>query len=129
MTDNLEVENKKLNRELAELKKHCDDQEQRGLNYCLLFHGVEEKDNEDTDNLVLGRINTNLGVNLSLDDIQRSHRLGPKTNKRTTRSAKGSSRPIIFKFSNYRKRQEVFKAKRKLKGLNLSLSENLTLKR
>ena len=78
VTDNLEVENKKLNRDLAELNKHCDEQEQSGRNYCLLFHGVEEKDNEDTDNLVLGIINTNLGVKLSLDDIQRSHRLGPK---------------------------------------------------
>ena len=129
VTDNLEVENKKLNRDLAELMKHCDEQEQRGRNYCLLFHGVEEKDNEDTDNLVLGIINTNLGVKLSLDDIQRSHRLGPKTNKRTTRSAKASTCPIIFKFSNYPKRQEVFKAKRKLKGLNIYLSENLPLKR
>ena len=52
---------------------------------------------DTTDNLVLGIINTNFGVKLSLDDIQRSHRLGPKTNKRTRRSAKGSTRPIIFK--------------------------------
>ena len=114
MTDNLEVENKKLNRYLAELKKHCDEQVQRCRNYCLLFHGVEGKNNEDTDNLVLGIINTNLGVKFSLDDIQRSHQLGPKTNRRTTRSAKPSSRLIIFKISNYRKRQQVFKSKRKL---------------
>ena len=46
-----------------------------------------------------------------------------------TRSANASTRPIVFKFSNYRKRQEVLKAKRKLKGLNISLSEKLTLER
>ena len=33
---------------------------------------------------------------------------------------------IIFRFSNFRKRQLVFKAKRNLEGKDISLSESLT---
>lgn len=126
VTDKLEAENVRLNDEIIKLNVWADDQEQRGRNMCLLLHGVQENVNENTDDVVLDIVNKELSVSLSLEDIQRSHRLGPKKIQRNTRSAKGSARPIIFRLANYRKRRDVFKAKSRLKGNPISLSENLT---
>ena len=63
---------------INKLEMSVDDQEQRSRNMCLI-HGVEEKDGEKTDELVLNVINNDLGiVNTNITEIQRSHRLGPK---------------------------------------------------
>ena len=59
------------------LKARLDDHEQRGRNMCLLVHGVEETDDENTDNVVINIIKCNLEIELLKDDIVRSHRLGP----------------------------------------------------
>ena len=65
-----------------------------------------------------------------LNDVQRSHRLGPSPkNQRTTRSTPHRPRPIILRFLNYRHRREVFKSKKMLKNQNVSISENLTKSR
>ena len=66
---------------------------------------------------------------ITIDDIQRSHRLGPKSQGRSTRNNRPRSRPIIVRFLNYRRRREVFKNKKNLKGQQISITENLTKKR
>ena len=94
---------------------------------CLLIHGVQENDNESTDDVALAIINGDLGLNdIDVNEIQRSHRLGPKKPQRNLRSNKMYTRPIIVRFTNYRTRRNVFKQKSNLKGLNISISENLT---
>ena len=93
------------------------------------MHGIEESVNESTDDLVLSVINKDLGINIRLDDIERSYRLGPINNWRNLRSNKTISRPIIIRFNSFRKRQEVFKRKRNLKGKQVSISENHTKRR
>ena len=75
---------------------------------------------------MIGIIMNDLGLNISLDDIQKSHQLGPKIYKRNTRSTKINSRPITFRFVSYRKSKE---ATEWLKGKSVSLSENLTKSR
>ena len=76
---------------------------------------------------VLNVNNKDLGLtDVNINDIQRSHRLGPKRQHRNTRNSKATPRLIIFRFSNFRKRQLVFKTKRNLKGKDISLSESLT---
>ena len=62
--------------------------EQRSRNQCLLIHGVDETADENTDEAAIEVFNEKLGFNLNLDDIQRSHRLGPKRNARESRSKK-----------------------------------------
>ena len=42
------------------------------------------------------------------------------------RSTKMNFRPIIFSFVSYRRRKEVFKANKLLKGRSISFSNNLT---
>ena len=126
ITDSLIAENKRLANELHRLEARIDDNEQRNRNNCLLLHGIEETDNTDTDQIVCEVINKEIGITLLPSDIHRSHRLGPPKSSRNTRSNKVNPRPIIFRFVNFKKRQEVFYSKRKLKGKNISLSENLT---
>ena len=39
--------------DIYKLEAIVDDHEQRNRNYCLLLHGIEEKENEDTDKLAM----------------------------------------------------------------------------
>lgn len=130
-TSRLQAENNKLNKELQVLRVQVDNHEQRSRNECLLIHGIEENDGENTDDIVLDVINNKLGLaNITLDDVQRSHRIGSlQNNQRITRSTPSRPRPIILRFLNYRHRQEVFKKKKLLKHQNVSISENLTQSR
>ena len=58
-------------------------------------------------------MNDRLNISIGEDDIQRSHRLGPPNSKRPLRSNKKKApRPIIVKFTHYKKRKEVFSAKK-----------------
>ena len=129
VTTELQLENQRLHNRISELNDRVDDQEQRSRNGCLLIHGVEEGDEHDTDTLALNVINNDLGVQINLDDIQRSHRVGPKKVKPMTRASKAYPRPIIVRFLSWRKRNEVFRAKRKLKGSKVAVTENLTRSR
>lgn len=126
VSERLVVENQRLKNELLKLRSRVDDNEQRNRNLCLLLHGVEESDEEKTDEMVIEAINNEVGVHISINDIERSHRLGPKKTSRVLRSTSDNPRPIILRFSSFRKRDEVFRNKRKLKGKSISLSENLT---
>ena len=124
----LELENDSLKQEIETLKARVDDQEQRSRNSCLVIHGITETDGKSTDDIVIDTIRENLEININANDIVRSHRIGPvKTTRPTNRSAR--PRPIIFRFSNYRKKQEVFKAKKALKGKKIVITESLTSSR
>ena len=81
------------------------------------MHGVEEQEN--TDNVVLNVIKEHLDVELSVKDVDRSHRIG-KSNSKSKR------RLIIVKFINYNDRREIFNNKRRLKGTGVSITESLT---
>ena len=129
VSSNLANDNERLRNDLSVLQLKVDDIEQRNRNMCLLIHGVEETDGENTDDLVINVITENLEIDLTTDDIQRSHRLGIKSSQRTLRSTREKTRPIIFRFSSYRKRDEVYKNKRKLKGKKITITENLTKRR
>ena len=122
----LVVENERINKELLKLKDRVDDNEQRNRNLCLLLHGVPESPNEDTDDHVLNVIQNELNIDITISEIERSHRLGVKQPQRMLRSTQEYARPIIVRFSSFRKRKEVFSNKKKLKGKRISFSENLT---
>ena len=81
------------------------------------MHGVEEQEN--TDNIVLNVIKKHLDVELSVKDVDRSHRIG-KSNSKSKR------RLIIVKFINCNDRREIFNNKRRLKGTGVSITESLT---
>ena len=123
----MQHENQRLNELVVKLEARVDDGEQRSRNGCLLVHGIEETDEEDTDTLVLDTFKNHLNlVNMELNHIQRSHRVGPKKSRRNTRTTKSTPRPIIVRFASYRERALVFRSKKRLKGKAVSISENLT---
>jgi hypothetical protein len=131
VSSKLELETVRLNGEIVKLQTRVDDNEQRNRNLCLLIHGVVETPQEKTDDIVIDIVNNKIGVDLSVVDIERSHRLGVPKHQRVLRSSQSRTRPrpIIFRFSSYRKRDEVFRKKKALKGEGISISENLTKSR
>ena len=87
---------------------------------------INESQDGNTDDLIVETCNTNPGVDLAVEDIERSHRLGRKSlqDVAVDRNSLGKclkSRPIIVKFLSYRKRQGIFSAEKKLKGQKLAI--------
>lgn len=100
-----------------DVDRKTDELEQYQRRQSLRVFGVAESDREDTDQLIVD-LAKNIGVNIKVDDIDRSHRVGPRVANRV--------RPIIVKFVSYRKRREVFLSKRKLKHSGKTIREDLT---
>ena len=125
----LEEKDKKINaleNKVENLKEHIvkmeetlDSQEQYSRRNCLLIHGSEEKNDEDTDEIVVKIITEKIGVEITKEDLDRSHRIGAKKENKKTR-------PIIVKFARYNKRKQVFVNRKKLKGSGHSVTESLT---
>ena len=114
-----------------QLFSRVDELEQYSRREYLVLNGVAENphETEDVDEIVLDVISQKLGVEISTNnDIQRCHRL--KTSRpRHSPVERQSPRPLIITFVSYRKRQEVFTSKKKLKGSGLVLTESLTATR
>ena len=121
VSDNLLAEKLRLDESVSKLEDKLDDLQQYSRRNCLLVHGIDEKPNEDTTQLALDLFNSNMNVNITLNDITRSHRIGKKTNKKT--------RPIIVKFLSYRPRKLVYDNKKKLKNTRKLVTESLTKRR
>ena len=121
------------NAKISELENKLDDQEQRSRNQCLLFHGINESDGEDTDTHIIETVKNNLNIQIERKDISLSHRLGPKkqaTGRSTRQNHKREKpRPIIVRFNSFRDRTLIFKNKKMLKGKPLAITENLTKRR
>ena len=87
--------------------------------YYGVIYGVKEDVNEDTDKLAIQLIWDDLEVDVDIDDLGRTHRIG------SSRNSNGKTRPIIAKFAKYNARKKVFINKKKLKGKNISIIECL----
>ena len=115
----------KLQSEMNVVVEGLDRQEQYSRRNCLLIHGINENKDEDTDDIVIKTLNSDLNLDLSINDLDRTHRIG----KSRVVNATTKSRPIIVKFARYIVRRKVFSNKKKLKGKNISITESLTKKR
>lgn len=105
----------------SQLEERTDQLEMYSRRNCLRIFGVKETESEDTDKLVIENVAKKISVNLTLQDIDRSHRVG--------RQITGKNRPIIVKFVSYRKRNEMFRSKRLLKHTGITIREDLTKSR
>ena len=92
-----------------------DRQEQYSRRNCLLLH------NENTDDLVIKTVNEELLEAITINEIDRSHRLG--------KSQAGKIRPVIVKFARYHTRNKILRKKKLLKGKQVSITESLTKRR
>ena len=94
--NNLKEEVSTLKGRVETLEKKSDGQEQYLRRNCILVHGLEENKDEITDDLVASFIKDKMVIDLSVNDIDGSHRIGkPSPQKR---------RPIIVKFVRYNNR-------------------------
>ena len=113
-----------LTSKIEELDKKIDRQEQYSRRNCILLHGIkEEKDEKNTDEIVMKVLKEEMGEELTEQDIGRSHRIGK------IKKINNKPRPIIVKFSRYNTRNKIFMNKKKLKGKGISITESLTVKR
>lgn len=105
-----------LKSELASMRKTSDSMEQYSRRNCLRISGVAESYGENTDDIVLN-IAKSCNVELTLNDIDRSHRLNQV--KRISGAADDYTqrpRDIIVKFSSYRSRSAFYRGKSALKN-------------
>ncbi|MEW8546532.1 MAG: hypothetical protein AB2693_23705, partial [Candidatus Thiodiazotropha sp.] len=103
----LENENQELKARVVKLEEAVDNAEQYSRRNCLRITGIQEAENEVTDDVVIS-LARSIDVELSLQDIDRSHRLGrPEPGDIGTRKP----RDIIVKFATYRMRAKFYKAR------------------
>ena len=81
------------------------------------MHGITETNDENTDGLVPKTINEKLDVDITENEINRSHRIGRKKDRQRPR-------PIIVKLTRYNTRKKVFASKTKLKRTSVSVTES-----
>ena len=130
-----------LEEEVNDLKAAMDDAEQYARRNCLILSGVEEREGECTDELVTNICKKELDIELTVEDIDRSHRLGtpPSSGESSdghpTRSSQHRRRlrNIIMKFTNYRIREKIYSSRKELRksssGTPLYINESLTKER
>lgn len=92
---------------ITELETRLDDQEQYQRRNNIRVTGVPEESGENTDDIIL-TLTKAIGVKLTLADIDRSHRVGAKDESK--------QRPILVKFTSYRQKYAVMKARNQLKA-------------
>ena len=98
--ETLEREKADLTRKVNGLKKDLEEQidniEQYSRRQCLVFMGIEEEREENTDQVILEFCRDNLGITIFESQLDRSHRLGPST---FDDKGKKVNRPIILQNS------------------------------
>lgn len=106
--------------EIAELKTKLDEGEQYSRRNCLRVHGVKLENGQSSDSKIIAIANNDLGVNLALTDIDRSHPIGAKS--------QDGKIQLIVRFTSYRARDLVYRARTKLKNNSekIFISEDLT---
>ena len=107
-------ENAFLRESLISLNTKTDDLEQYTRRNSLRVAGIAEKDDESTDMLITN-LCSDLGVPLETHHIDRSHRVG-KPDEPIDPATTPKPRPIIVKFISYRYRQQFYRARYDLKN-------------
>ncbi|KAK9732013.1 hypothetical protein QE152_g13208 [Popillia japonica] len=115
--EDLKAEVKMLRTELSEVNKKNEMLEQHSRSYNLRIFGVKEQANEDVNEVVIDLCKRKLSVDVQLCDIDIAHRL---------KSKEGTTLPIIVSFVRRSLKKKIFNNKRKLKGSNIFVKEDLT---
>ena len=87
------------------------------------MHGLEKEFNKNTDQRVIDVLSKSMGETVSIQDIDRTHRMLGKE------KPNGKSRPVIVKFVRYITDNLIYKNKKiKKNGSRIIIAENLTAK-
>lgn len=110
-----------LQNENTLLKVRLSDLEDRVRRDNLLFFNVPDNPSEtwaDSEKEVKKIVLDQMSINLVDSDIARAHRVGTLH--------RDKARPIIVKFANYKTKEKVLSAKTKLKGSDITISEDFS---
>jgi hypothetical protein len=120
LTGTLQAEIDDLKRQLAikdqeilQLRDSVDSLEQYSRRTCVRIGPIPESSTENTDEIVK-KVAESAGVNLPEGAIDRSHRIGKKPTSTDTVSV----RSIIVKFSSYRHKEALMKARKALSSVD-----------
>src|SRR5690606_16723040 len=121
----VEISNK-LHAAEASFKEQMDEMEQYGRRNSIRIFGIPEtvqglNAREDTTEAVCQTLTSTLGLSVSPNEIDISHRIGSADGDRP--------RPIIVKFVRREKRLEVLRNRKKLAGTPVSIDVDLTKER
>ena len=136
----LEAKVKVLENQLASYQNALEEHEQYSRRNCLRIHGIVEKPDEQTDDVVIKLIRDKLEIAIRPEDLDRSHRvpvraqdLGdrrrPHHGREVADDLSPPPKPIIIKFARYNVRQQVYAARHNLKGTKVYIHEDLTRER
>lgn len=121
---------KLLKNQLERAESKIDDMEAYDRRNNLVFTGLPDSTMKSTDELVIDLCKNKLNVDVSINDIQRSLRLGRIDSASDTTS---KPRPIIVRFVSYRVRQDIYQARKSLRQrrecVDIYVNENLTVKK
>ena len=112
-----------LEEQFFQVDKTLDRQEQYSRRNCPFVHGVEGNNNEDTDQEIIKIVKNDLGEEITIHEIDRTHRSGKR------KLDNNVPQSIIVKFTRYNVRYKIFKSKKKLKGKTVTIAEILTNRR
>ena len=116
----LEQQNADLHIKVQSTMSEVDNLQQYSRWKCLLFHGITESSDEDTNQVVIkDQCNEKLNLSITRDMLERMHRLGPKC------AQGGKPHAIIVKFYSYQNRHLVFINKKRLTGTGVMITESL----
>ena len=112
LNDLIEVQASSINN----LKLAMNEAEQYSRRNCLKIYGVKESVSENTDEIICRLATGRCGVPMVTTDLDRSHRVAPRSNNASDSRAEGGNsrnnkpRAIIAKFCSYRIRNAVLYA-------------------
>ena len=122
LTDQLndaDKSNQDLQHQIWRLEESLEELEQYSRRTSLRFHNCHLQNKQsNTDNVIIDICRDKLGIQLVEEDIYRSHPIGKP-------NSKGRSQ-IICRFQNWKTKQQIFSAKRKLKNSDVFITEDLT---
>lgn len=126
-----------LNRRIENLESQNDILEQYSRRNTLRVSGVSEDAGEDVIEKTLELLNETMSVSppISLEDVDRVHRVGKRSSHAIPSGGSNGSTPrthprqILIKFSSYRARERVMKRRSTLKGSTIFVNEDLTRNR
>ena len=75
---NLEEKVSLMSNKIETLEKSFDSPEQYSRRNCLLVHGIEEKDGEQTDKVIIDTVVEKMNIAITSNDLDRSHRIGKR---------------------------------------------------
>ena len=76
MINSLEGKVLGLTEKVDKLSSLVDKQEQYSRRNCILIHGVKKNQNEDTDEVVVNKLKSEMNIEIFSGNIDRTHRIG-----------------------------------------------------